>query len=163
MRDDAGLAHTCGFHFDQLALAFAGQLVDHGAGIFIINIDDDLFEFDIEMVKANLDGLLIEKSKSLSADKLQELKHELQRLIALKNILHLAYDGLYRWEMGESKPEGDGLMVLEALIEGLQAIDYTTGKMPEVLEIELPSSLKGDFSRSAVNFKWMALHFQELA
>lgn len=118
---------------------------------------------DIEMVKANLDQLLIEKSKTLSSLKVTELKHDLQRLIALKNMLHLAYDGLYRWEMGESKCGPDGLLILDKIIQGLSAMDYTSKKTGPLIDIEIPFSLLGDFSRSAVNIKWMAMHFQELA
>lgn len=118
---------------------------------------------DIEMVKANIESILLEQAKSMKHDKVLELNHELQRLIALKNILHLAYDGLYRWENGESKPSADGLMVLDKVISGLKEIDYVSLRWPEGMEIDVPTSLKGDFSRSAVNFKWMAMHFEELA
>lgn len=118
---------------------------------------------DIEMVKANIESIILEQAKTLSSDRLLVLNHELQRLIALKNILHLAYDGLYRWENGESKPNHDGLDVLDKVIDGLKKLDYTQSQIPTILEIEIPSSLKGDFSRSAVNFKWMAMHFEELA
>jgi hypothetical protein len=77
--------------------------------------------------------------------------------------LHLTYDGLYRWEIGENKANSDHIYVLNKIIEGLEEIDYSKHIIPEVLEIELPRTLMGDLSRDTENAKWMALHFQELA
>ena len=44
MCDNAGLASTCWFHFHQIALARPGQFFDHGAGIFVIDVDRDFFD-----------------------------------------------------------------------------------------------------------------------
>lgn len=118
---------------------------------------------DIELVKADLEGLMAEKEKKVSEIERLGLKHQIQRLVALKNILHLTYDGLYRWEIGENKANSDHIYVLNKIIEGLEEIDYSKHIIPEVLEIELPRTLMGDLSRDTENAKWMALHFQELA
>jgi hypothetical protein len=115
------------------------------------------------MVKANLETLQIEKKKALSNEANINLNHQIQRIIALKNMAHLMYDILYRWESGELKPSSDVIEVLDQLIIGLESIDFEHNRLPEILEIELPNGLTGDFSRMAVNVKWMALHYQELA
>ena len=44
MRDDPGLAVPGGAHFHQVALAGAGQLVDDGAGVVVIDVDDDFLD-----------------------------------------------------------------------------------------------------------------------
>ena len=118
---------------------------------------------DIELVKANLEAIQNEKSKLLSKEANLNLNHQIQRIIALKNMAHLMYDILYRWESGESKPNRDVLEVLDKIIEGLAQIDFEHNVLPDVLELKLPNGLNGDFSRMAINIKWMALHYQELA
>ncbi len=118
---------------------------------------------DIEMVKADLEALMVEKEKKVSDLERIVLKHQIQRLVALKNILHLVYDGLYRWEIGENKANHDHILVIKRIIEGFESIDYSKNSIPEVLEIEIPKTLSGDLSRDTENVKWMALHYQELA
>lgn len=118
---------------------------------------------DIELVKADLEHLIAEKEKKVSDEERIQLKHQVQRLVALKNILHLVYDGLYRWEIGENKANHDHILVVNRIIEGLDSIDYSQNRIPDVLEIEIPKTLSGDLSRDTENVKWMALHFQELA
>ena len=44
MGDDAGLADAGRLHLDHFALARAGHLFDHGAGVFIIDVDGNLFQ-----------------------------------------------------------------------------------------------------------------------
>ena len=44
MRDDPGLACACGAHLDKLALARAGEFLDHRTGIFVIHVDGGLFD-----------------------------------------------------------------------------------------------------------------------
>ena len=118
---------------------------------------------DIELVKADLETLMAEKEKKVSYQERILLKHQIQRLVALKNILHLVYDGLYRWEIGENKANHDHILVVKRIIEGLENIDYSKNSIPDVLEVEIPKTLSGDLSRDTENVKWMALHFQELA
>lgn len=118
---------------------------------------------DIEIVKLDLESLYIEKEKKASDIERILLKHQIQRLVALKNILHLVYDGLYRWEIGENKANHDHILVVKRIIEGLESIDYSKHQIPDILEIEIPKTLAGDLSRDSENVKWMALHFQELA
>lgn len=118
---------------------------------------------DIELIKADIENIIKQKEKKVSETERLRLNHQIQRLIALKNILHLVYDGLYRWEMGESKASYDYILVLEKMIIGLEQIDYSQNQIPSICEIEIPLSLAGDFSRDGQNAKWMAFHFQECA
>lgn len=118
---------------------------------------------DIEMVKADLESILFEKEKKLKDEKRILLKHQIQRLVAFKNILHLIYDGLYRWEMGEARASHDHMVVFDRVIDELSKIDYSKQIIPNPLEIEVPKTLVSDLSRDAQNVKWIAMHFQELA
>ena len=44
MGDDAGLACTCRFHLDKVALSGTGDLFDHGTRVFVIDVDGDFFD-----------------------------------------------------------------------------------------------------------------------
>lgn len=90
---------------------------------------------DIEMVKQNLENMLREKL-FLKPKELAQLKKLDDMVIALKNIIHLAYDCIYLKEEHALKLEPEDIAKLDRLIGGIESLNLLKPSQIETLPIK---------------------------
>lgn len=119
----------------------------------------------VEMVKAHLETLGVERSVPVNQREKANLDHYLAMVIELKNILHLAYDAVYVAEREKVHLKPEDYAVLDALIATLEAIDLTASQPLNPVEWPLGPLTSYDPSTARVyaDFRAMVLHFDHLS
>lgn len=119
---------------------------------------------DVEMVKAHLETLGVERKIPLNQREKANLDHYLSIVVELKNILHLAYDAIYVSDREHLNIQAEDLEVLSTLITTLSNTDLSAGYA--LGEVEWPlgplTSLDPSSARVYGDFRAMARHFEAI-
>lgn len=120
---------------------------------------------DVEMVKAHLETLGVERRIPLNQHEKANLDHYLAMVVELKNILHVAYDAVYVAEREHVKIESDELDVLAAVIVQLDHSDLSAGHHLDPVDWPLGPLTSYDPSTARIygNLRAMTQHFDAIA
>ena len=119
---------------------------------------------DIEMVKANLESMMKESKIPFNKTEKKNLTHYYAMIIQIKTMIHLAYDSLYLKEEGQFTVDSTLVSELNAVIAGLQEIDFTDLKKipPEIVVALDQQNVPLNQRRIADNLNRMGQHYHNL-
>lgn len=119
---------------------------------------------DVEMVKAHLETLGVERRIPLNQHEKANLDHYLAMVVELKNILHVAYDAVYVAEREHVNIEPEDLGVLDAVIAQLDHLDLSVGHHLDPVEWPLGPLTSYDPSTARIygDLRAMARHFDAI-
>lgn len=119
---------------------------------------------DVEMVKAHLETLGVERRVPLNQGEKANLNHYLAIVMAMKSILHLAYDAVYVADREKITLGSSDVEVLKALMDNLADSDLSAGQKLAAVEWPLGPLMSYDPSsaRITADFRAMTTHFDAI-